>query len=72
MTVSKQEFLKAVWALINSTDTCAFDAVLDVTERFNLDPQTSAKILNSDSALKALVEQRAVALNIIKPSNAIA
>lgn len=68
MTVSKQEFLRAVWALIHNTDTCAFDAVMDVTERYGLDPQTSAKILNSDAALKALVEQRAVALNIIKPN----
>lgn len=72
VTVSKQEFLKAVWSLINTTDTCAFDAVLDVTERYGIDAQTAAKILNSDATLKALVEQRALALNIIKLDDATA
>jgi len=66
MATSKQEFLKAVWALINTTDTCAFDAILDVSNRYGVDAQTVAKLVNSDGPLKALIQQRAVELNIIK------
>lgn len=70
--VTKQEFLKIVWRLIKDTDTCAFDAVLDTAEKLDLDPQTVAKIVNSDAALRDLIHQRAVALNNIKAENAIA
>lgn len=70
--VTKQEFLKKVWALIKETNTCAFDAVLDTAEKLDLDPQTAAKIVNSDPALKDLIHQRAVALNNIKAPDALA
>lgn len=69
--ISKQDFLAAIWRLIKETDTCAFDAVVDVTERYNIDAQTASKIINSDAELKALIVQRAVSLNIIKPEHAI-
>lgn len=72
MSLSKEEFIVAVWNLINTTKCEALDAVQEVAERNDIDMETAGKLVGSNSALKKLIESQAYAVNQLKrPASAL-
>lgn len=71
-TVIKQEFIKKVWDKIKTSDGHVIDAVVDLAVIYGIDMETAAKIVASNTPLKQLLEQQAIALKMVKPKNPIA
>lgn len=65
-TTIKQEFIKRVWEKVKGSDAYVIDAVVDLAAEYQIDIETAAKIVASNAALKQLLEQQAIALNMVK------
>ncbi len=65
--LTRDLFLQAVWALIQSANCLAMDAIVEVAEKHGLDMETVARIITYNAPLKSLVESQARDLNQLKP-----
>lgn len=61
----KQDFIDEVWIRIEATSSSAMDVVLEIAAERNIEVETAAKIVNSNAALKQLIEQQARKSNLI-------
>lgn len=69
--ISKERFIVSVWDIINKTDCDALDAVMEVADKNNIDMETAGKLVNSNSALKKLIESQAYHMNQLKRSSTV-
>jgi len=72
MRKQKQEFLKAVWDLINKTKSEPMDAVLHTAIKFNIEVEAAAKIIKGDPTLQEMIAREAISSNQIKRSSVAA
>lgn len=66
MTLSKEDFIVAVWNKINNVHCDALDAVQEIAEQYNIDMETAGKLVGSNTALKKLIEMQAHHMNQLK------
>ncbi len=63
--MTKQEFIKEVWAIVNSSGALIMDVVVELAEKHNIDIETAGKIVASSAPLKQLLEHQSRELRLV-------